>query len=236
MKISPDMKTRRIARKELEFLVYEPFTLEHVNVDALVALGVQPAGVVRQLNQVTVENLGNAIRSRIVSAESAGSSAPDQSVMDQVMANYDFSGVRAASTEEGLPEDLKLQYSIARDNLRDYARNGNFSADGSSQTIQTVKDSDEGVLKPGKMSLDEFESLVACCIEGLAWEGPVITKANNPARIGQPLVIDFGVEPVFDGEIPGNYGAFREQVMTLAAEKLAENQRRKAAAAALQNG
>lgn len=235
MKITPETPTRRIARKDIEFTVAEPFTLEHVNEEALLALGAQPAGVVRQLNQVYVENLGNAIRSKIITAESNSTPAPDQSVMDILQSNYDFSGVRTSTGEEGLPEDLKIQYRIARENLRDYARNGNFSADGTAQTIQTIKEAKEGSLKPTKMALEEFNALVECCVEGLAWEGPTITKANNPERIGQPLVIDFSIEPAFEGDIPLNYGAFRARVMDLAGEKLAENQRKAAEAAALKS-
>lgn len=66
-------------------------------------LGIAPAGLALQINQVLAENLGNNMAARIKKAAKDKTDLPTQEDMDGLYASYDFSGSRAGGAQFGSP-------------------------------------------------------------------------------------------------------------------------------------
>lgn len=112
MKLDPNTPTRE---RVIQGSVYEEagqpgfsFTIPQPFVaDDFVAvgerLGVSPAGLAVQTNQVLAENLGNNMAARIKKAQSDGTDLPSQEDMDALYDSYDFSGSRVGGASFGSP-------------------------------------------------------------------------------------------------------------------------------------
>ena len=171
-----------------------PFVLDaDLSIDDQIAnLGFDRTGVIRGLNQLFVENIGNLYAARVKSAITKKTALPTQATMDEMVANYDFSGVRASSEAGMSREERTFRTELAKQ-LRNVLRAGVFSTDGSAMTVQTKAEAAVEDLPDGKMALEDFENLVECAAEGVVFE------YNEKA-------FDFSGEPVFDED--GNFGNF----------------------------
>jgi len=215
---------------EYQFSISLPFATnyEHFfNVAALEAAGINPVGLARQLDQVEKENLGNAFAAQVRKAVARKSTLPTQAKLDELLAEYDFSGVRVASGESLSAEDNAIRTEI-RSTLRALLRSGSLHPEGVdasgntlvSTGIQTKDEAEKNELPAGKLDLDTFESLVEAAVEGgvapIDWD-----NCKNPENNGT-YQIDFSGEPEFDddGE-PTNLPAVVEAARNLAMEKLA---------------
>lgn len=193
-----------------------PFDLSCVNEEVLTERGLQPAGVVRQLNQVTVENIGNALGSKIRAAVAKKEALPTQADVDKLVASYDFSGLRTTG-EAGMPESERMVRAELRSLLRSVARDGAFDPEGKSLSIQTEKEAKAETLPAGKISIENFNNLVEAAAEGVEFEFNTIT-------------FDFGAEVKYieaeDGtKAFGSYSAILDFARSLAQEKYEIKQR-----------
>ena len=174
-----DCPTKTIVRQEAmyeaagesgERVVLLPIDLSCVNADELIKRGFQPAGLVRQMNQVTVENIGNLYAARVRAAASKNEPLPTQEDMDKLIDSYDFSGV-SASSEAGMPEEERVFRSNLKTQLKRFLRMGLFTPDRTSLTVQTVKEASATPpeLPENKISIEEFNNLVECAAESVEW-------------------------------------------------------------------
>ena len=154
------------------------------NIERLQELGFHIPGVIRQHNQNFVENIGNSYGARVRKAVEKGETLPNEEDFDNLVASYDYSGIRASS-ETGMPLEERTFRTMLKKQLRNLLRNGIFSSDGSPLTVQTTKEASKEELPDGKMALEDFEVLVECAAEG--------------AEFGYDgLSFDFSGDPEFD--------------------------------------
>lgn len=193
--------TKKIVRQEADYeaagldgtvTLTLPFDESCVNADALTSRGFSVIGVVRGLNQLFAENVGNLWGSKVRNAVKNGVSLPTEEDFNALVAAYDFSGARAAS-EAGMPTEERLFRSQLKQQLRRLLKGGTFSPNGEPLTVQTSKQAEEGELPDGKMALEDFESLIEIAIEGEAFQ-----------YMGREY--DFSGEPAYDDE--GNFANF----------------------------
>jgi hypothetical protein len=200
-----------------------PFTAEDDRA-SIEAKGVNWAGLMRQCNQVYKENLGNSFGAKARAAFDKNETPPGQAEMDELVAAYDFSGARAVS-EAGMSEEEKALRQMLRTQLKAILRGGGVFSD-EELTVQTVKEANENVLPDGKISVEDFNSLLENAAEGGVFE-------YNGASF------DFGGDPEFDYDDDGNVtsylnlAAITAHCGELAAEKLAADRRAKAVSAAI---
>ena len=221
-----DLKPKTIVRQEADYeaagipaerVIPLPFDLACVNSEVLIERGATPAGVVRQMNQVFLENIGNALGSKARAAFANNVTPPSQEDVDAMVAAYDFSGIRASGGDSGLPESERLFRTELRAMLRAVARDGALDPEGNPLTVQTAKEAKEDKLPEGKISLEDFDSIVEAAAEGVA-----ITYNE--------LEFDFGAEVSYieqpDGTRQlGSYSAISDFAREQANEKLALKQR-----------
>lgn len=188
-----------------KFSFPQPFDLSFLNVDAFEALGLDPHGIVRTLNQtVAVENIRNTLAARIRAA-AAKKIFLDQEDLDRLIATYDCSGiVRSRSDTTSLSQFERALRTTARELVKSWAAAGLFSEDGNPQTIQRNKKNEAGEsvpepLGPGKLSIEDYEDLVEALASGEVWEGPEVTSAHHGMDVGQTIRYDFAR---WDGENP----------------------------------
>jgi len=169
--------TKTIVRQEAAYeasgesaerTVILPIDLECVNSDELVRRGLSPAGLVIQMNQVTVENIGNLYAARVRAAASKNEPLPTQEDMDALIDSYDFSRVRTTS-EAGMPEEERVFRSNLRTQLKRFLKMGLFTPDRTALTVQTVKEATAEELPDNKISIEEFNNLVEAAAEGIEW-------------------------------------------------------------------
>jgi hypothetical protein len=180
MKIEASAPTRaRVVQGELYeaagqagfyFNIPQPFTAEMF--DGLRPMGISPAGLASQMNQVLAENLGNNIAARIKKLAKAGQPLPTQADMDALVEAYDFTGVRSSSVSIASPFD-KIFFRIAASFVRKLLLKRGYQ--DMAAPVKVAKKKDE----PGEneISYADFESEVAALMEGT---GP---WADKPAFI-----------------------------------------------------
>ena len=149
-------------------------------------------GVVRGLNQLYTENVGNLWGAKIRNKIKKGTGLPTEEDFNALVAAYDFSGVRATS-EDSMPTEERLFRSQLKQQLRRLLKGGTFSPNGEPLTVQNSKQAEAGELPAGKMALEDFESLIEIAIEGEAFR-----------YMGREY--DFSGDPEYDDE--GNFGNF----------------------------
>ena len=187
-----------------------PFTLESINEENITGLGFLPAGVVRALNQTFVENVANIHGSQVRNTIKKGLPLPAPEAMEEILKAYNFSGIRTAS-EESMPEEERIFRSQLKKQLRSLLRQGAFSANGSALTVQTQPEATKNELPEGKISLEDFETLVESAAEQVAFEY-------------DGMSFDFAGEPEYDEEGNfANYAAIVDFAHDLAEKELALN-------------
>lgn len=201
-----------------------------LNVEALQAAGIDPVGLARQMDQVLKENLGNALASLVRRAAATKAALPDQAKFDELFAEYDFSGIRTASSESLSSEDAAIRTEL-RKAIRALLKSGSLHPEGIgpngetlvSILVQTAKEAEENVLPANKVPVEVLDTLVEAAAEGgtaqIEW-----TNCSNPENNGV-YAIEFGGEPEFDGEEPVNLPAVAIFYKNLALQKLALNRK-----------
>ena len=184
---------KTLSRQEVEVEITMPFDVDDTR-ESIETKGVSWAGLIRQLNQVYKENLGNSFGAKVRAADSKGEELPGQEVMDALVAAYDFSGARTSS-ESGMSEDEKELRSVLRTQLKAILRGGGVFADYE-LTVQTQKEATEGVLPEGKISVEDFNSLLENAAEGGVFE---YSEAS----------FDFGGDPEFEYDDDGTITAYK---------------------------
>jgi hypothetical protein len=152
--------------EDFEFDIPRPFTAEmftHLHEE----LAIDPVGFANTANQVLAENLGNnmaqKIRAIVKRNEEASDedqeSLPDQSDMDDLIENYDFSGIRASGAGGVSASPLeKALFHYARQQVRNILRqNGYGKLDLPAPVTVAKKDEDP---KAGQISFSTFEAEV----------------------------------------------------------------------------
>lgn len=186
---------------------YETF----FNVPALESVGIIPQKFAAQIDQLLKENLGNNLKARI--KKGAAATPPvwvDQSTLNALYADYDFSGIRtgAAESEDDLTdEEIELRRQL-RKTLKDYLRDKLLIGGMPSLTVQKVKDAEKDNLPAGTFPLAAFEEMVLAAASRAKWTfdwtryGITISTAAGPVQLGE-YEIDWGTEPRFtaDGRV-----------------------------------
>lgn len=144
-----------------------PFTDDDTR-ESIEEKGVNWAGLMRQINSVFAENIGNALGSKVRNSVSKGETLPTQDDLDEIIAKYDFSGARMrATTEESMSQEDRVFFNVLRTRLKALLRTGTFSADNESKiTVQTKKEADRKELPAGKIPTTTYEELVQAAIDG----------------------------------------------------------------------
>jgi len=204
MRILPDMPMRRINCRGFEFQVPAPFTEEYFCPEVISQLSISAAGLARQVNQMLGHNLRALMNVRLVKLgnEQAYNEPTEEDlhrIMGEIIARYNFSGVRMSEKEE-LDELYQMQFSAAKKLLRRMAKNGDLSSDGYTLGVQSREEKKQGVCQPGDMPLDMLEEMAQAFVVGAEYATPLIT-------------IDFGEAPQYSGDIPLNFGALRERML-----------------------
>ena len=183
-----------------DFTIDLPFAANYeslFNVEALQAIGIEPVGLARQLDQVYLENIGNNLASRIKTAAKKSQPLPTQADLDELIAAYDFSGARTTSSE-GLSSDERTLFSEIKKYCRKaFVTDKVFNQNGFYVTrIQTGKEAGEVAAKleagedvslpKGTLALDEFNAFVQA-----AFDGTVVEVSDAE---GMSHTIDFGSE------------------------------------------
>lgn len=198
------------------------------NVHALTALGINAPKFAAQCDQLLKENTGNNWKAKRKAA--LAEKTPrflGQPEFDELYANYDFSGVRTASSAEDLSDEEVELRRVLRDNLKEYLREGNLLAGAPKLTIQMVKEAKADKLPVGKFPLAAFEELVEAAASRSTWTfdwtpfGIQVKTDEGQATLGS-YTIDFGAEPQFTdlGQI-ANHAAIVAVAETNANEVLA---------------
>jgi hypothetical protein len=193
--MSPDME------------IHLPFAvnLDHFfNTEALIAAGIDPMGLARQLDQVLIENIGNNLASKVKAALAKGVPLPDQEVIDEMVAAYDFTGIRSTS-EEGMSTEERTIISEIKKALRRLISDGTFAnlgPDGAktrepskvvfnATRIQTGPEAKgDRPTPPNSVPLENFDNLVAAAYEGVEVE----FEDGN----GNTATLDFSIEPAIN--------------------------------------
>ena len=217
--LSPNTDTKVIVRQENDYTeagldgrreIPLPFTLDSINEENIASLGFLPTGVVRAMNQVFVENVANIHGSQVRAAVKKGLTLPDSEAMEEILKAYNFSGIRTSS-EESMPEEERVFRSQLKKQLRSLLRQGAFSADRSPLTVQTQPEASRKELPEGKISLEDFDTLVESAAEQVVFEY-------------DGMSFDFAGEPEYDeaGDF-NNYAAIVDFAHDLAEKELALN-------------
>lgn len=194
------------------FLFPQPFSEEIFNRAEVEALGVSIKGLVHTLNQTLLENLRNNAATKIKRLIKDNKPFLDQAGFDEIVKSYDFSGVRAASSgDEGRTSLQRIQFKIARRELKRLLRSGVFEFpefDISFGTVVTVAKEDADI-EPGQIPAEIFETYVEALIDGeeAPWAGE---PEYQMSETGQ--------------EVPANAAAVRAVLLQEAAEEYARVQ------------
>lgn len=185
------------------FQMPRPFT-EALLADVASTLGVQASGLANQMNQVLAENLGNNIATRIKSAVANKKLLPTQDDLLEMIASYDFSGVRASSKDEDSLAPLeRTQYRYAAQKIRALLKAGAIVIEGMKSPITVAKKGAEP--KGSQVSYDQLYGFAGQLVEG---DGV------------------WGDEPEYDEDgNEANFGAVRATVLEAAAEEYAAAQK-----------
>ena len=174
------------------------------NEAALVEAGVDPVGFARQHDQVLGENLGNNFAQRVKNAKKNGLPLPDQSVMDEMVQAYDFTGVRTTS-EEGMSTEERTTVAEIRKALRALISGGAFAslgADGgrtndpeavafNATRVQTGPEArGEKDTPVNSVPVENFTEVVAAAYQS--------TTVDFEDGNGNTAQLDFGIEPAIN--------------------------------------
>lgn len=215
-----DYSTKKIARQIKDYEaagldpnmeIPQPFAANvetFYNVPALVEAGIDAMGLARQDDQLLGENIGNSLAQRVKKAVKNGTDLPDQSLVDEMILAYDFTGARTTS-EEGMSTEERTVLAEIKKALRRLISGGSFAnLDTNSEKttnpdevcfnavrIQTGpeaegkldKDGNPKVTPPGSVPLDNFDDLVSAAYQE--------TEAEFEDGNGNTAVLDFGIEP-----------------------------------------
>lgn len=196
--LNPDMEAQLPFVASYDYIFNNPKKTAH---EVFIELGIDGYGFARQSDQVLVENIGNNLAQRIKSAEKKGTDLPDQSVVDEMVAAYDFTGARATS-EEGMSTEERTVIAEIKKAIRRLISGGAFAnLDASSQKttdqdavafnavrVQTGPEAKGDKETPaGSVPLDNFDEVVAAAYTGSAVE----FEDGN----GNSATLDFSVEP-----------------------------------------
>ena len=175
-----------------------------LNTEAFIQHGIDPMGFARQMDQVTVENIGNNLSQKIKSAVAKKQPLPDQAVVDAMSTAYDFTGTRTTS-EEGMSTEERIVVAEIKKALRSLISSGAFAMLGHDGTktrdpaevafnairVQTGPEAKGGKeTPPGSVPLDSFTTLVATAAEN----GIAELEDGN----GNSASLDFSAEPVIN--------------------------------------
>lgn len=190
------------------------------NEDAFEKAGINLQGFARQVDQVFKENLGNLWNAKI---KKSTDGLPTQEQFTNLESSYDFSGVRAPSSEEGMSAEERVVRNEIRKLLRSYISGGAFKVLGIS-SVQSLTEVKKGELPAHKLDLDKFEEIIAA-----AYENDVVVVAETDK--GQAK-LDFSEDPQWQDEvdeignrIPENFSAIVECARELAQAELAKGKR-----------
>ena len=148
---------------DFQFSIPQPFTGEHFNVSEL---GVNPAGLATQTNQVLAENLANNMAAKVRAAVKNGTPLPTQEDMDALYAAYDFSGVRtrgAGGTSNALFDRLFTR--LAGQFIRKLLKKKGYQDMAAPVTVAKRDEEPKG----NQVSFETFEAEVQRLVDG---EGP----------------------------------------------------------------
>lgn len=175
-----------------------------LNTQALINAGIDPMGLARQMDQVLVENLGNNLSQKVKAAIKKGTALPDQSVVDAMLAAYDFTGVRIVS-EEGMSTEERTIIAEIRKAIRSLISGGSFAslgADGKKTRnrdevafdavrVQTGPEAKgDKQTPPGSVPVENYEAVVAAAYSN----SEVELEDGN----GNSATLDFSVPPSFN--------------------------------------
>lgn len=175
-----------------------------LNTQELIDHGIDPMGLAKQMDQITIENIGNNFGQRVKSAASKKLPLPDQSIVDEMLAAYDFTGIRTAS-EEGMSTEERTIIAEIKKAIRALISGGTFAnigADGSKASnpdevvfnatrVQTGPEAKgDKETPPNSVPQESFDNLVAGAYQAAEVE---IEDGN-----GNTAVLDFSEEPAIN--------------------------------------
>jgi len=152
---------------DFSFDIPRPFTPE-MFAEIAADLGIAAQGLSNQNNQLLAENLGNLMAARVKAAAKANEALeegedptplPSQADMDELIASYDFSGVRTGSgVSTGLSALERAIYKYARRAVRALLKQSGYPKLGLSAPVSVAKkDTDP---KANELSYAVFEEEV----------------------------------------------------------------------------
>lgn len=127
-------------------------------------LGISPAGLAVQTNQVLAENLGNNMAARIKKAVKDKTDLPTQEDMDSLYSAYDFSGSRAGGAQFGSPYERHL-WRLAANFIRKLIKAKGYQSMSAPVTVAKKDTAPSG----NQIDYDTFEAEVQKLIDE---EGP----------------------------------------------------------------
>jgi hypothetical protein len=227
-KFSRQVKAYEAAGLSPDMEVQLPFAANadlFLNRQALIDAGIDPAGLARQIDQVLVENIGNNLSQKIKAAVAAKKPLPDQSIVDEMFAKYDFTGVRTTS-EEGMSTEERTIISEIRKKLRWAISTAGYLANQKDETgaiifnatrLQSIPESEgKKETPPNSIPVEDFEGMVAA-----AYQREVVEFSDGNGNTG---TLDFSGEPVFDDQgRHANWPAIIEEARQEAARVIERN-------------
>jgi hypothetical protein len=190
---------------DFSFSFPAPFVPAHFE-SVAAELGLSSDGLARGANQMLKENLANNLATKIKAAAKAGHDLPTQETLDEMVLEYDFSGIRTSSGATGLSPYDKAVYKFARKLIRQILKENGYKGAPAPVTV-AKKDSDE--VAPGQISYADFESEV----EQLA-EGEGNWAEGKLAAIREKLVIAKAEKEIADNEAAA--AQFEEAIKSIA--------------------
>lgn len=190
-----------------DFTIELPFAANvdlFLNTQALIEVGIDPTGLARQMDQVFIENIGNNLAQRIKAAEKKGTALPDQSVVDEMVAAYDFTGI-CATSEEGMSTEERTIMAEIKKTIRRLISSGVFAnLDSNGQKTSNPKEvafnairiqtgpeaNGEKETPAGSVPLENYNEVVSAAYQGTAVE----FEDGN----GNSATLDFSVEPIIN--------------------------------------
>lgn len=188
------------------FPMPRPFTEENC-LEAAKSVGANAAGLANQMNQVLAENLGNLLAARIKKAVKDGADLPSLNDFEEMVAAYDFSGVRVSSgtTEESMTPFERVLYAYARKFIRALLKKSGLPSRGlkAPVTIPKSREADPG---PGQISYDDFEELVTDLAEGNGMWGESEKHITKRAQIVELAEAEYAAKKAAAGKAEDTLG------------------------------
>lgn len=235
--LDPDMEIPVGFLANYDYIFNNPEKTAH---EVFIEMGIKGTGIAGQMDQTEVENIGNNFAQRVKAAQKKKTNLPNQSIVDDMVAAYDFSGAKSTSGESMSTEERTIIAEIKKA-VRQLISDGNFANlnEAGEQTTNpkevifnavrvqtgpeaagTKKDKDGNVVPtpPGSVSIEDFDNMVVAAFN------KEVVEFEDGSGSGRVATVDFGEAPEFnDHGLPTNFSGKIEVAHREAARILERN-------------